>query len=319
MHGKTGVLNRVTDQQATFIGLPSVTLDDLSGARIVVLSANEASPYKAGQPSHSAGAPTALREASREFSPSLSQFDFDFDATMFPEPDDRRGMVDAGTIPSDATNASGNCTRIEAATRAVLDAGAVPIMLGGDDSVPIPMLRAFDGQGPLTILQIDAHVDWGDVIQGNPVGYGSTMRRAAEFPWVTGMVQVGIRGLGSGGSWQHDDARGWGSHIVTSAALHVDGLDAVLAHIPEKGRCFVSIDVDGLDPAVLPAVAMPTPGGLTYEDVIGLLRRTAAKTTIAGLALVEYVPARDDPHRLSALTAARIVAVTMGLIADQQP
>ena len=59
----------------------------------------------------------------------------------------------------------------------------------------IPIFAAYAGRGPLTIVQVDAHVDWGDVIKGNPYGYGSTMRRAAELPWITGMVQVGIRGL----------------------------------------------------------------------------------------------------------------------------
>ena len=304
--------------EATFIGVPRRTLASLDGTRIAIIGASEASPYELGVPSHSADAPTVLREASEEFVGSLGQFDFDLDATMFPDTDDHRGMVDCGDIATDAADAAGNCRRIEEAIRTILAAGAVPILLGGDDSVPIPMLRAFEGHGPLTILQIDAHVDWGDVIQGNPVGYGSTMRRAAEFPWVTGMVQVGIRGLGSGGAWQHDDARGWGSTLITSYRLHAEGLDAALRHIPEGGRCFISIDVDGLDPAVVPAVAMPTPGGLTYEDVISLIRGAAAKATIAGLALVEYVPARDDQHRLSALTTARIGAVTMGLIAAQQ-
>ena len=270
------------------------------------------------EPSHSADAPRVLRQVSHDFAASLGQYDFDLGATMFPAKDDDRGLVDAGDIMTDRADPEGNRARIEAAVRRVLAVGAVPVMLGGDDSVPIPMLRAYDGHGPLVILQIDAHVDWGDVIQKNPVGYGSTMRRAAEMPWVTGMVQVGMRGLGSGGAWQHDDARGWGSRLVSSYALHREGLDAALRHVPPGCRCFLSIDVDGLDPAVLPAVAMPTPGGLTYEDVIGLLRGVAARATIAGLALVEYVPARDDPNRMSGLTAARIAAVTLGLIAAQR-
>ena len=76
---------------------------------------------------------------------------------------------------------------------------------------------------------------------------------------------------------------------------------------------FVSIDCDGIDPAVLPAVNMPTPGGLSYEDMIRILHGVAAKATIAGLALVEYVPSRDDRYQLSGLVAARIAAVTLGL------
>jgi agmatinase len=301
----------------TFANLPSARIEALEGARVVVLGASEASPYIAGEASHSANGPLALRRASRQFAGSLGQYDFDLDATLFPDKDDKRGCVDAGDIRTSSRDAEGNRARITRATRLVLDAGAVPIVLGGDDSVPIPVLAAYEGHGPLTILQVDAHVDWADVIQGNPYGYGSTMRRAAEYPWVARMVQVGIRGLGSGESWQHDDARAWGSHLVTSYALHEEGLAAVLDRIKPGANVFISIDCDGIDPAVLSAVNMPTPGGLTYEDMIGILRGVAAKARIAGLALVEYAPGRDDRFQLSGLVAARIAAVTMGLALEQ--
>jgi agmatinase len=122
-----------------------------------------------------------------------------------------------------------------------------------------------------------------------------------------------MRGLGSGESWQHDDARHWGSRLVSSYELHERGPESVLSHIEPGSNVFVSLDCDGIDPAVLPAVNMPTPGGLTYEDMIRLLRGVAAKARIAGLALVEYVPSRDDPHQLSGLVASRIAAVTLGL------
>ncbi|UAK23956.1 arginase family protein [Sphingomonas nostoxanthinifaciens] len=298
----------------TFIGLPAATLDRLEHPRIVVLGASEASPYTVGERSHSGDAPAALRKASAQFGASLGQYDFDLDATMFPNKDDKRGCVDAGDVPTNSWDAAGNRARITATVRAVLDAGAVPILLGGDDSVPIPALAAFQGRPPLTILQIDAHVDWADVLQGNPVGYGSTMRRVAEYPWVAHMVQVGIRGLGSGEAWQHDDARAWGSHLISSYALHEQGCAAALDHIAPGADVFISIDCDGIDPAVLPAVNMPTPGGLSYEDMIRLLKGVAAKARIAGLALVEYVPSRDDRHMMSGLVAARIAAVTMGLV-----
>ena len=297
----------------TFVALPEATLDRLDDARVVVFGASEASPYAAGEQSHSAGGPAALREASLQFAGSLGQYDFDIDRTVFPDKDDRRGCVDAGDVPTDAWDDAGNRARIEAATRAVLAAGAVPIVLGGDDGVPIPVIAGYEGHGPLTILQIDAHVDWADVLRGNPYGYGSTMRRAADCPWVTGMVQVGIRGLGSGEAWQHDDARAWGSRLITSYRLHAEGPGAVLDLIEPGANVFVSIDCDGIDPAVLPAVAMPTPGGLTYEDVILLLRGVADKARIAGLAMVEYVPTRDDRYSSSGLVAARITAAAMAL------
>lgn len=298
----------------TFAALPAADFATLGAARVVVFGASEATPYDDAEPSHSADAPAAVRIASREFARQLSQIDFDLGFTPFPDPDDARGTVDAGDVDTRSDDASGNRSRIEAATRAVLAAGAVPIVLGGDDSVPIPVAAGFSDAGPLTVVQIDAHVDWGDVIRDEPLGYGSPMRRLAEMPHVTGMVQVGIRGLGSGAAWQIDDARAWGSRIVTSYDLLRHGIDAAIAQVPSGERYLVSIDCDGIDPAAFPAVAMPTPGGLRYEEVVLLLRGLAERGTIAGLILAEYVPARDDPHRLCATMAARIAAVTIGLV-----
>ncbi|MBD8678835.1 arginase family protein [Sphingomonas sp. CFBP 13720] len=298
----------------TFAALPAADLDSLGSPTIVLFGASEATPYDPAEPSHSADAPAAIRIASREFARQLGQLDFDLGFVPFPDPDDARGVVDVGDIATSPDDAPGNRERIEAATRTVLAAGAVPIVLGGDDSVPIPVAAGFADAGPLTIVQIDAHVDWGDVIRDEPLGYGSPMRRLAEMPHVTGMIQVGIRGLGSGGAWQIADAHDWGSRIVTGYDLLRHGIDAAIAQVPAGGRYLISIDCDGIDPAAFPAVAMPTPGGMRYEEVVLLLRGLAERGTIAGLVLAEYVPARDDPHRLCATMAARITAVTMGLI-----
>ncbi len=297
----------------TFAALPAADIDALERPSIVLFGASEATPYDDGEPSHSADAPAAIRAASLGFARQLSQIDFDLGFTPFPDPQDARGVVDVGDVDTRPEDAPGNRARIEATTRAALSAGAVPILLGGDDSVPIPFAAAFADQGPLTVVQIDAHVDWGDDVRSEPMGYGSPMRRLAEMPHVTAMVQVGVRGLGSGGAWQIDDARNWGSRIVTAYDLLRGGIDAAIDQVPEGGRYLVSIDCDGIDPAVFPAVAMPTPGGLRYEEVVLLLTALAKKGEIAGLVLAEYVPARDDPHRLCAAMAARVVAVTMGL------
>ena len=306
----------------TFCKLPSGQLGALSNISIGIFGASEASPYRADEPSHSANAPSAVRKASHGFAGQLRQFDFDLSSPLLGPNGETWGMVDCGDVPTDRADGPGNRERITEATRAILSAGGSPIVLGGDDSVPIPWFAGFEGRGPYTVLQIDAHTDWADVIQGNALGYGSTMRRASELPWVTGMVQVGARGLGSGDSGQIADARAWGSKIITMQEWRTGGVSAALAHVPPNAQVMVSIDCDGLDPAVLPAVNMPTPGGLGYLDVVELLSGVAKKAHIAGLAMVEFVPERDDPYGLSALTAARIVAVTMGLMRQrggQQP
>lgn len=298
----------------TFARLPKVEMDCLAGASAAVSGISEASPYKLGVPSHSANAPAALRLASDGFAAQLRQLDFDLGRPLFGEKGETFGMVDCGDIHTDAFDAPGNRERITGGVRKILQAGAVPVILGGDDSVPIPVFQAYEGLGRFTVLQIDAHTDWGDVIQGNALGYGSPMRRASEMPWITGMLQIGMRGLGSGDAWQIRDARAWGSHLVESQRLHADGIDAALATIQPNSSVLISIDCDGIDPAIFPAVNMPTPGGLTYEDVMAILHGVAARARIAGFILAEFVPERDDLHKLSALTAARIVSVVLGLI-----
>jgi agmatinase len=298
----------------TFAGLPAAAPDALAGARVAILGADHGSPYKSGVPSHAAGGPAALRRGSQLFAKQLTQVDFDLGGALLRAHDDRR-IVDCGDLDLDPADSLANRARITRAVRGVLDAGAVPVLLGGDDSVPIPVFAAYEGRGPITMVQVDAHVDWGDEIMGNRFGYGSPMRRAAEMPWITGMVQVGIRGLGSGTADQHEDARAWGSRILTMHDIRRDGISAALAQVPEGGDCFVTIDFDGLDPSVVPAVNMPTPGGLRYQDVLDLLHGVARRGRIVGATLVEFVPDRDDAHGLAAMTAARIALSTIGLIA----
>jgi agmatinase len=300
-----------------FANFPSVDPRRIAGAKGVILGVAEASPYKPGTPSHSADAPAALRTASQSFAGQLGHFDFDLNATLCPDGSCTGSIADGGNVETDCHQGEENRRRITQAVRGILEAGAVPIVLGGDDSVPIPVFAAFEGGGPYTILQIDAHADWGDVIQDNPFGYGSPMRRASEMPWIAAMVQVGLRGLGSGGEWQIRDARKWGAQLISSRQYHDQGVSKSLASIRQGDRVIVTIDCDGIDPAVLPAVNMPTPGGLSYEDMLDILHGVAERGRIAGVIVTELVPQRDDPFKLSALTAARLVSVAAGLVAQQ--
>jgi agmatinase len=299
--------------ERTFAGLRRASLDTLSGAAVAILGAGEGSPYEVGKAGSSAAAPRAIRKASAGL-PARRQFDYDIGRVLL-APGQEHLIVDLGDLPTDPSDPEGNRADIEAAIRTVLEAGAVPVVLGGDDSVPVPVLRAYEGRGPLTILQIDAHVDWADVIKGNPVGNGSVMRRIAELDWVRNEVQVGIRGLGSGTPDQLADAAAWGSRIVTMREFRSRGPEAIAQLVPEGAGCFVTIDVDGLDPSIMPAVTMRGPGGLLYDETLDLFRAVAARAPIVGVAMVEFVPERDDPHGLAAFTAARLLLSTIGLLA----
>lgn len=292
----------------TFLGLPATNLDDLRAGDTVILGAADCTPYRAGTPSHAAGGPAAIRAASQRFAGWRDHYDFD---TGGPLIDTSLGRVlDAGDVATDPAAPAANRTAIEAAVRRVLDAGAVPFVLGGDDAVPIPVLAAFRAHGPIWIVQIDAHIDWRDTRDGERLGWSSTMRRASEMAWVAGIVQIGARGVGSAAPEDVAAARRYGAHIVGAREAHAQGIDAALDRIPDGARVFIALDCDALDPSVLPAVMAQVPGGLTYWQVVEIIERVSQRGRLVGMDIVELVPERDV-HEVSAKLAGRILAVAI--------
>jgi len=158
----------------------------------------------------------------------------------------------------------------------------------------------------MTVVQIDAHIDWREERRGERFGYSSTMRRASEMEHVERIMQVGIRGLGSARREEVEIARNWGAKIITAREIHRDGIDAALAHIPEGANCLITLDCDGIDPSIMPAVLARTPGGLTYTQVIDLIAAVASKANLVAFDMIEFVPERDTTGTAT-ITAARIV------------
>ena len=140
--------------------------------------------------------PASPKTGTTDFVSAVSHFDFDLGGPVLG--DGGIKALDCGDLDGDAHDAAGNRERITKATRTILDRGAIPIVLGGDDSVPIPVFQAFEGRGEFTVLQVDAHIDWRDEVGGERYGLSSTMRRASEMPWVKRIVQVGARHLRGG-------------------------------------------------------------------------------------------------------------------------
>jgi agmatinase len=278
----------------------------------VVLGADCATPYASAGP-YCAGGPAAIRAASGDYAANLGHVNFDLGRVGF----DPADVADGGDVPVDAGDAAGNRGRIEAAVTRVLAAGAVPVLMGGDDSLPIPMLGAFAAQGPVTVLQIDAHIDWRDEVQGERLGLSSTMRRASEMGHVAGIVQVGQRGIGSARPGDLAAAADWGVAFVPGLEVAREGIGRALSLVPDGAEVVVVLDCDALDPSVMPAVIARVPGGLGYWDVLGLLEGVAAKARIVGLAVTEFMPARDADGQ-GATVAAGIVTSALGLIARRE-
>ena len=140
------------------------------------------------------------------------------------------------------------------------------------------------------------------------------MRRVSELPWVTAMVQVGVRGSGNARPRDVDDARAFGSVLVRAEELHEAGVPAILHRLPPAPRYYVSLDVGALDPAIAPGVETPAFGGLTYFEASNLLRGIAALGPVVGVDLVGIAPAKDHHDRTS-LLGARLVLNLVGALA----
>jgi agmatinase len=294
--------------QSTFLGLPAIGLEELGDARpdVAILGIPFGVAYPApGLSAGSADAPDAIRARSQRLAHFADHHDFDLDAPMLVASPSLQ-IVDAGDVGGAAEDGAGNAARAESSVRAVLAAGAVPIVLGGDDSVPIPVLRAYAEGAPLTVLQVDAHLDFRDHVGGVREGYSSPMRRAAEMDHVERIVQVGLRGVGSAQSSDVADALTIGNLLVTARELRERGVDWLLEALAPGTSVFVAFDLDGLDPSVAPAVSGASPGGLSYDEAGDLLGGVTDRCRVVGATFTELVPALDV-NGISALVVVRLV------------
>jgi agmatinase len=255
--------------------------------------------------------PRSIREASTLYSfGHAGAYDHEDDATYLPE---TVKIVDMGDADIVHTNTEKSHANIELGVRKALAAGAIPVTLGGDHSVNIPCIRAFDDQEPFHLVQIDAHLDFVDVRHGVRHGHGNPMRRAAEKDYVTGLSQIGIRNVSSTAKEGYDDARKMGSDILSVRQFRKLGVEDVLKRIPAGERYYVTIDIDGFDPSIAPGTGTPSHGGFLYYEVLELLQGLTKQGNIIGVDLVEVAPDYDHTGSTSFL-AAQILLNFLGFI-----
>lgn len=299
----------------TFLGLEAC--DDLNGvnASSAFIGAPCATPY-GSVGAYARNGPASLRKAIASLTANIDRHNFDLGGPLFPAGTQR--AVDCGDLSWSDTDFSGNRKTIRKAVATVVSRGAVPLVIGGDDSVPIPMLDAMGDTGArYTVLQIDAHIDWRESHMGETHGLSSTMRRASEMDHIEKIIQVGARGIGSGHGSDFEDALAWGAKFFTGRDLHRNGLAPVINEIHPGSNVIVCFDIDALDPSIAPNTIGRTPGGLGYFQALELILATAQRARIAAVDFVEIMP-EVDVDGIGGLTVSRLVAATMGLIARQQ-
>ena len=268
----------------------------------VVLGAALATVYGDRHPQAS-GAPAAIRSASRRLARFAGNYDFDIDA---PFATWLRHIADGGDVNTARADAEGNRRRITSAIGAIVDRGAMPVLLGGDDSVAEPFVAGWRDHSPVTVVHVDAHLDFRDAVGGESHGYSSPMRRASEMSWVRRIIHVGQRGVGSARPADVQDSIDAGNTIVRARELVSVGAEAVAGRLVPGERFVIVYDVDGTDPADIPAVRAPVPGGPGAALLGDLFAALAARGSLEGLVVTEFEP-ELDPKGTSALALARLI------------
>jgi len=259
--------------------------------------------------------PRAVREASTLFSfGHAGAYDHEDDATYLAED---VTIVDIGDADIIHTKTEESHANIELGVRKILDANALPLVIGGDHSINIPCVNAFDKNceehGPIHVVQIDAHLDFVDNRKGVTNGHGNPMRRAIEKSYVSGMTQLGIRNVSSTAKEGYDDARERGSDILSVRQVRKLGPEKVLSRIPKGARYYVTIDIDAFCPSIAAGTGTPSHGGFLYYDVLELLQGLSQRGNVVGIDLVEVAPAYD-PTESTQILAAQLLLNFLGFI-----
>ena len=256
--------------------------------------------------------PRGIREASTLFSFGHGgAYDHEDDITYLPS--DSTKIVDIGDADIIHTDTIKSHENIKFGVKKIIEAKAIPVILGGDHSINIPCIDAFEDQESIHVIQIDAHLDFVDERHGVRYGHGNPMRRASEKSYVSGMTQIGIRNVSSTAKEGYIDARAKGSKIFSVRHLREMGIDKILEQIPKDKRYYITIDIDAFDPSIASGTGTPSHGGFYYYEILELLDGIIKQGKVVGLDLVEVAPDYDLTNSTATL-AAQLLMNTIGRI-----
>jgi agmatinase len=298
----------------TFLDFPFVEDSDQAQADIAVLGIPYGLPYVPEQMANDQSlAPDAIRASARYASHLRESYDWDLGGTLFADQAIR--AVDCGNVTAIASDHQEHYRRAEQVARSLFRQGTTLVTLGGDHGVPIPVMRALEVfDQPVTLIHVDAHMDWRNESNGVTEGFRSPIRRASEMPWIDKIVQIGIRGNGSLSCAEIEEVVALGPDIITAYEMHEIGIEAVLERIPTGGPYYLTIDADGLDPTIMPAVLAQVPGGLSWVQIYKLVHGLVRRGRVLGMDLVEIAPSLDH-GTISLVHAERLIFNFIGACA----
>ncbi|MBI3747654.1 MAG: agmatinase [Chloroflexi bacterium] len=291
---------------STFARLPLVrTLDEVDLAIVGV-------PFDTGVTYRVGGrfGPNAVRAASVMLRPHNANLDV--------SPFEVLSCVDHGDVAIVPGYIDRSYAAIEAAVAPIVEAGVVPLLIGGDHACTLPHLRATRLRGPVAVIDFDAHTDAWDSYFGERYNHGTWMRRAIEEGLVDSAhsIEVGLRGpVYAPGDWASLRTE-FGLDYLTTEDVLARGPEATAAAIRDRvgdRPAFISFDIDVVDPGFAPGTGTPEPGGLSGHDALAIVRRLTG-IDFVGFDVVEVIPAYD-PAEQTAFLAANLAFEMLSLVA----
>ncbi|MCE5335817.1 MAG: agmatinase [Desulfobacteraceae bacterium] len=273
----------------SFLGLQTEEADfDDAGAVIIPVPYDGTTTFRSG----TREGPRAILNASRE----LELFDEETCTEVY-----REGLFTMPELPVNILSPRAMVQDVRDACEFVIGSGKFPVLLGGEHLLSLGMVEALAAKYPdLTILHLDAHSDLREEYQGSPYSNACIMRRAFDH---ARLVQVGIRSLTRE---EFDFIRE--RRIPCFFAYELHRKPALWESVPDavgRGNVYISIDLDGFDPSIMPAVGTPEPGGLGWYETLAMLRTVIGQANIVGLDIMELLPV--PPDTASEFFAARLL------------
>lgn len=232
-------------------------------------------------------------------------------------PFEKLQVADIGDVAINTFDLADTISIIERWTDAVLSHGAIPLTLGGDHTLTLPILRAVaKHHGPVALVHVDAHADVNDVMFGVRECHGTVFRRAYEENLILPdkVWQIGLRGTGYGPD-DFNTPRDWGFNLITAPEIWHRSLAPLADTIKQaigKTKVYLSYDIDSLDPAYAPGTGTPEIGGLTPPQAMELIRGLDG-LEIVGADMVEVSPPYD-PSGNTALVAANLAYEILSIL-----
>jgi agmatinase len=255
--------------------------------------------------------PEGIRSASALLRPYHPVLDVNVFGTL--------SLVDGGDLAVTPGNAQRTVGQIDAALQPVLRAGIVPLVLGGDHSIVLGELRAYAAiYGPVALLLLDAHADTWDQYYGERYFHGTPFRRAVEEGLIdtSRSVLAGMRGpLYAAADLEYP--RELGFEVIPGPELATLAPEEYGRRVRDRagtGPCYISFDIDVLDPAFAPGTGTPEAAGVQPREALALLRSLRGMS-FSGFDIVEVSPPFDGPGQVTALHAAAIAYDMLALVA----